>query len=189
MQIILLDTHCSLMLSSKFRERKCTRGGLTGRCWHSPETPPQASRRAGWSVCSTKSHSPPRPPARSCRRPRSRSCRGGRSGTSAPPAGSGRTADRGASRTTAVEPAAPAEWTTSLLPPLQRTSPGSPTSAPDLVPTETTGSRRCATETELRRRARSSLCSPAASSPLCPLSVLTCCQSYRSSVTKVSLFF
>lgn len=141
---------------------------LTGHCWHSPHI----SRWAGWSVCSIVSRSPPQPRGRSYRTLPSRSSRVGRSGTSEPPGGSDRTADRDGSRTTGVGPAALEEWSTrpSLL--LWCTSPHSPTSPQDLVPMETTGSRQCGTETELRRLSHSSLCSPVSSSSLVLLSLL-----------------
>lgn len=143
---------------------------LTGHCWHSPvdlpnKTPPHISQWAGWSVCSIKSHYPLQRLGRSCRSPLSRSSHGGRSGTSEPPWESDKTADRGGSRTMGVEPALE-EWMTLPLLLLWCTSLGSPTLSWDLVPMETTGSRQCGPETEQRRHARSSPCSPVSSSSL-----------------------
>lgn len=137
------------------------------------KTPPHIFRWAGWSVCSIKSHHPLQPPGHSYRSFLSRSSRGGRSGTSAPPGGSDKMADRGGSRMTGVEPAALEEWMTPPPLLLWCTSPGSPTSLQDLVPTETTGSRQCGTETERRHLSHSSLCSPVSSSSLFRSSLLT----------------
>lgn len=157
---------CLIYIFQYSKKMPPTCSKLTGHCWHSPvdlsnKTPPHISRWAGWSVCSIKSHYPPQPPGHSYRTLPSRSSRGGRSGTSEPPAGFDKMADRGGSRMTGVEPAALEERMTPLSLPLWCTSPGSPTSPQDLVPMETTGSH-------------SSLCSPASSSSPFLLSLLTC---------------